>query len=166
MPSPSELRLIQAVLALLPAYLHHEGVVNAWSRGRGLFGEALYGTLGYVLGHEVAHAIDNEGMHTDKTFVRFAYQRLPNAVNDGPLGSLYNKDGKEGGWTPVSYKVFREKQKCLERSYSSIPVPGTNGTHFVDGTQTLGENMADLDGLKFASKVSPVRTRYSLLTTV
>ncbi|KAH7721825.1 Peptidase M13 [Aphelenchoides avenae] len=122
-------------VALLPAFLHHEDIVSAWSRGLVLSAEALYGTLGYVLGHEVAHAIDNTGTH-------------------------YDKDGREGDSMPAaSEKAFREKQKCLDRWYSSKPVPATNGSVFVDGSQTLDENMADLDGLKFASKALDVRRK-------
>lgn len=63
MPSSFNPKLVQGDLALSAGYLHHEDVVNAWARGLGIFAESLYATLGSVLGHEVAHAIDEMGKH-------------------------------------------------------------------------------------------------------
>lgn len=82
-----------------------------------------YARMGYVIGHETTHGFDNNG-------------RLWNA---------------EGVYQPImddeSSAEFNTRAQCIVDQYNKFqPVPG----HFVDGEQTLGENIADLGGVKNA----------------
>lgn len=79
-----------------------------------------YGAIGSVIGHEISHSFDNMGSQFD------AQGRLRN------------------WWTPADAKQFKEKSDQLARQfdqYEALP-----GLH-IDGTQTLGENIADVSGL-------------------
>jgi putative endopeptidase len=82
-----------------------------------------FGSIGFHLGHEMTHAFDNSGARYD--------------------GSGNLKDW----WSPGMWKRFEEKTRCLQVQYAAYePVPGIH----VDGKMTLGENVADLGGLKLA----------------
>lgn len=82
-----------------------------------------YARMGYVIGHEITHGFDNHG-------------RLWNA---------------QGVYQPImdeeSDNQFTQRAQCIVDQYNNYqPVPG----HFVDGEQTLGENIADFGGVKNA----------------
>jgi predicted metalloendopeptidase len=82
-----------------------------------------YARMGYVIGHETTHGFDNSG-------------RLWNAF---------------GVYQPImddnSSDAFNERAQCIVNQYNQFqPVPG----YFVNGEQTLGENIADLGGVKNA----------------
>jgi endothelin-converting enzyme/putative endopeptidase len=80
-----------------------------------------YGAMGMVMGHEVSHGFDDEGRKFSAT------------------GRL------EEWWAPEVAARFEERAACVERQYSAYEVqPGLS----VDGRLTLGENIADLGGLK------------------
>ncbi|XP_021705843.1 endothelin-converting enzyme 2 isoform X2 [Aedes aegypti] len=87
--------------------------------------EALnYGALGETLGHEITHGFDNEGRD-------------------------YDKDGnEERWWSNDTIHEYDKRAKCLEELYSSFFVPEANA--FLNGTLTLGENIADHGGLREA----------------
>lgn len=93
----------------------------------GFFSELLpyaanYGGLGAVAGHEVSHGFDDEGR-------------------------LYDADGaRRDWWSPASAAAFEERAQCVVDLYSAFETPYGP----VDGTLTLGENMADLGGLAVA----------------
>jgi len=82
-----------------------------------------YGGIGMVIGHEITHAFDDEGRQFD---------------GDGNL--------KEW-WTANSAKAFDERAACLVKQYDEYTVAG--GVH-LNGKLTLGENIADLGGLKLS----------------
>ena len=82
-----------------------------------------YGALGMVIGHELTHGFDDEGR-------KYA-----------PNGEL-----KEW-WEPEVSARFEERAQCVDDQYSSFSVAeGLN----VNGKLTLGENIADIGGLKMS----------------
>lgn len=82
-----------------------------------------YGAIGGVIGHEFTHGFDDQG-------------------------SKYDKDGNlVDWWTPEDRARFEELTSSVVNLYSSYEaLPG----EFVNGQQTLGENIADLGGLTLA----------------
>lgn len=84
---------------------------------------ANYGATGATVGHEITHGFDDEGRQFDEN------------------GNL--KDW----WTENSTQRFNEKAQCLEKQYDQYTV--ADNVH-VKGALTLGENIADLGGLKIA----------------
>jgi endothelin-converting enzyme/putative endopeptidase len=81
------------------------------------------GAIGMVVGHELTHGFDDEGRKFD---------------GRGNLADW---------WTPGVGERFEERARCLVRQYAGYAAaPGTN----LDGELTLGENIADLGGLKLA----------------
>ena len=82
-----------------------------------------YGVIGAVVGHELTHGFDDDGRKFD---------------GDGKLRSW---------WTDATDQEFVRRSKCIVDQYASYDaVPGVK----VDGVRTLGENIADLGGLKLA----------------
>jgi len=84
-----------------------------------------YARMGYIIGHETTHGFDNSG-------------RLWNA---------------QGVYQPImddaSNVAFNVQAQCIVNQFNQFqPVPG----HYVNGQQTLGENIADLGGVKNAYK--------------
>ncbi len=82
-----------------------------------------YGAIGMVIGHEITHAFDDEGRNYDG------------------LGNLNN------WWSEASAEKFEKKAQCLIDQYNGYTVSG--GVH-LDGKNMLGENIADLGGLKLS----------------
>ncbi|MEE9382529.1 MAG: M13 family metallopeptidase [Nannocystaceae bacterium] len=82
-----------------------------------------YGAIGMVMGHELTHGFDDSGRKYDGT---------------GRLTPW---------WEPEVSARFDEQASCVEKRYSTIEVqPGAR----INGKLTLGENIADLGGLKQA----------------
>jgi endothelin-converting enzyme/putative endopeptidase len=82
-----------------------------------------FGAIGSIIGHEITHGFDNYGRHFDGA------------------GRLTD------WWTPSVEAEFGTRAQCLVDQYSAYePVAGAH----VDGALTLGENIADLGGLKLA----------------
>lgn len=80
-----------------------------------------YGAVGMVMGHELTHGFDDSG-------AKFA-----------PDGKMVQ------WWAPESTERFEEKTTCVEKQYDGFEVlPGLN----LNGKLTLGENIADLGGIK------------------
>jgi endothelin-converting enzyme/putative endopeptidase len=82
-----------------------------------------YGAVGAVIGHELTHGFDDEGRQFD------------------------GKGNLEEWWTPADGKQFTERADCVVQEYNGFV--GVDDLH-VDGKLTLGENIADLGGLKLA----------------
>jgi len=82
-----------------------------------------YGAIGAVIGHEISHGFDDEGRQFDAT----------GALRDW--------------WTPADGTAFTARAARLVKQYDAYePLPGTH----VQGALTLGENIADLSGLRIA----------------
>ncbi len=84
---------------------------------------ANYGAIGSIIGHELTHGFDDEGRQFD------------------------GKGNLEDWWTPADAKQFTERADCLVKEYDGFV--GVDDLH-VNGKLTLGENIADLGGLKLA----------------
>lgn len=85
-----------------------------------------YGGIGAVIGHEMNHGYDDQGSHFDGN---------GNQVN---------------WWTPADRKAFKARTAKLVKQFDQYtPIPGKPDIH-VNGQLTLGENIADLDGLTLA----------------
>ncbi|WP_437735566.1 M13 family metallopeptidase [Sorangium sp. So ce1335] len=81
------------------------------------------GGIGMVVGHELTHGFDDEGSQFDA------------------------KGNLEDWWSKEVGAAFREKTGCVEAQYSGYEaLPGLK----VNGKLTLGENIADLGGVKLA----------------
>lgn len=79
-----------------------------------------YGGIGAVIGHEISHAFDDQGSQFDSN------------------GNLIN------WWTPEDLAEFTKRGDALVEQYSAIDMG--NGL-FVDGRNTIGENIGDLGGV-------------------
>ncbi|MCE9578017.1 MAG: M13 family metallopeptidase [Deltaproteobacteria bacterium] len=84
---------------------------------------ANFGGIGMVAGHELTHGFDDQGAQFDE---------------EGRLANW---------WSPDDLKKFQGKGQCVSKQYSTFEaLPGK----FVNGDLTLGENIADLGGVKMA----------------
>jgi predicted metalloendopeptidase len=84
---------------------------------------ANYGAIGMVIGHELTHGFDDQGRQYDAR------------------GNLRD------WWTPEDSAAFRARTEPLVRRFDALEtLPGVP----LDGRLTLGENLADLGGLKLA----------------
>ncbi|KAI7879828.1 uncharacterized protein EV154DRAFT_450821 [Mucor mucedo] len=83
-----------------------------------------YGGIGQTLAHEYSHAFDD-------------------------YGSQYDEIGAERNWWSESTKMkYAEKTQCFVDQYSKATVVDENGKKYsIDGSLTLGENIADNEGL-------------------
>ena len=81
------------------------------------------GGMGVVVGHELTHGFDDQGAQYDA---------------DGNL-----KDW----WQPETQKLFKGRTQCVIDQYSQYEVAG--GTK-LNGANTVGENIADIGGVKLA----------------
>ena len=82
-----------------------------------------YGAIGAVIGHEIGHGFDDQG-------------------------SKYDGDGnRKNWWTPQDQAAFDAKTKQLIAQYDGLVPEGLAPTEHVNGSLTVGENLADLRGL-------------------
>ena len=85
-----------------------------------------HGAIGFVVGHELTHGFDDEGRKYDAR------------------GNLTD------WWSPAVGEEFERRARCLVDQYGGFEaVEGVEGVQ-VNGELTLGENIADLGGLKLA----------------
>jgi endothelin-converting enzyme/putative endopeptidase len=99
---------------------------------------ANIGATGATIGHELTHAFDDEGRQFDEN------------------GNLHN------WWSNQVENSFKEKSQCLIDQYSNYSIVGNQDPSqpqlpdgpklHINGKLTLGENIADLGGLKLALK--------------
>jgi putative endopeptidase len=82
-----------------------------------------YGGVGGIIGHELTHGFDDEGRQFD------------------------GKGNLADWWTAADGKQFTERADCVVKEYDGFI--GVDDLH-VNGKLTLGENIADLGGLKLA----------------
>ncbi len=84
---------------------------------------ANYGAIGATIGHEMSHAFDDQGRKSDGTGMQRDW------------------------WTPADAERYvRETDKLVEQFSAYEPLPGLH----INGKLTLGENIADLAGLRIA----------------
>ena len=82
-----------------------------------------YGALGYVIGHEMTHGFDDSGSQFDAE------------------GNLKN------WWTEADKKAYQSRTDLVVKQYDAYePIKGEH----VNGKLTLGENIADIGGMKIA----------------
>jgi putative endopeptidase len=82
-----------------------------------------YGAIGMVIGHELTHGFDDQGRKFDAA------------------GNLRD------WWLPQDERTYKERAAELAKQYSGyVPLDGLT----VNGDLTLGENIADLGGLRLA----------------
>jgi putative endopeptidase len=82
-----------------------------------------FGAMGMVVGHELTHGFDDQGRQFDAQ------------------GNLTD------WWSPASGHAFVERVACVKKQYDGyVPVDDLH----LNGALTLGENVADLGGLKLA----------------
>jgi putative endopeptidase len=84
---------------------------------------ANYGSIGAVIGHEMTHGFDDEGRQFD------------------------GKGNLRDWWTASDAKNFAERTEALAKQYDNYVV--VDDVH-LNGHLTLGENIADLGGVKIA----------------
>ncbi len=81
-----------------------------------------FGAIGMVMGHELTHGFDDEGRQFD------------------------GKGNLRDWWTKGSGEAFEKRAACVDAQYSDFVVHGEK----VNGKLTMGENVADLGGLKLS----------------
>lgn len=85
-----------------------------------------YGGIGSVIGHEATHGFDDQGSQFD------------------------GKGNNVNWWTPEDRAKFESRTaKLVEQFDAYTPIPGKPDVH-VNGSLTLGENIADLGGVNTA----------------
>ena len=86
-----------------------------------------YGAIGFVIGHEMTHGFDD-------------------------TGSQYDADGNlKNWWTDADKKAYEARTDLVVKQYDAYkPLPD----QAINGKLTLGENIADLGGLKIAFAAS------------
>lgn len=80
------------------------------------------GGIGMVMGHELTHGFDDKGRQFDA------------------------KGNLREWWTPEVGKAYESKAQCVVDQYAGYTVEGQH----LNGELTLGENIADIGGLKLA----------------
>jgi putative endopeptidase len=81
------------------------------------------GAMGMIVGHELSHGFDDSGAKFD---------------GDGNMNNW---------WAEADLKKFEEKGECVVKQYAAYePLEGLN----LNGKLTLGENIADMGGVKLA----------------
>ena len=80
------------------------------------------GAMGMVVGHELTHGFDDQGAQYDAD------------------GNLVN------WWEPSTQTEFKERTQCVIDQYNAYDVVGGK----VNGANTVGENIADIGGVKLA----------------
>lgn len=98
-----------------------------------------YGSIGFVMGHEMTHGFDDQG-----------------AQFDGH-GNLKN------WWTPGDLTKFKEATQCIVDQFSNYTVDG--GMH-VQGKLVVGEATADLGGITLAYKAFHRSKDFKNATTI
>ncbi len=98
-----------------------------------------YGALASTIGHELTHGFDDEGRQYDWE------------------GNL------KPWWNDEDVKKFQERAELVAKQYAAYePLPGLH----IDGHQTLGENIADVGGLRVSYEAFKLATANKRLMPV
>jgi predicted metalloendopeptidase len=98
-----------------------------------------YGALASTIGHELTHGFDDQGRQYDW---------------EGNLKSW---------WTDEDAKKFEERAEIVAKQYDAYePLPGLH----INGHQTLGENIADIGGLRVSYEAFKLATAGKKLASV
>jgi len=81
------------------------------------------GAMGVVVGHELTHGFDDQGAQYDA------------------IGTMTN------WWQPETEKQFKQRTQCVIEQYNQYDVIGGGK---LNGANTVGENIADIGGVKLA----------------
>lgn len=85
-----------------------------------------YGGIGAVIGHEIGHGFDDQG-------------------------SKYDGAGRLADWwEPADREEFERRAAQLVAQYDAFSPAQLDGSHHVNGSLTVGENIGDLGGLTIA----------------
>ena len=91
-----------------------------------------YGSIGATIGHELTHGFDDQGRQYD------------------------SKGNLKDWWTAADAKRFQERAEFVARQYDAYEVlPRLH----INGHQTLGENIADIGGLRVAYTAFKLATK-------
>ncbi|HWV39316.1 MAG TPA: M13 family metallopeptidase [Vulgatibacter sp.] len=107
---------------LLNEMVFPAGILQAPFFGAEAEPAANAGAIGMVMGHELTHGFDDKGRQFDA------------------------KGNLREWWTPAVSDAYREKAQCVVDQYAAYEVQDLN----LDGNLTLGENIADIGGLKMS----------------
>lgn len=110
---------------LLNEIVFPAGILQPPMFQRGALRAANYGGIGMVMGHEVTHGFDDEGRRFDA------------------------QGNMKEWWSEKVGAEFDSRAACLVEQYNAY-TPIAGDTVHLDGKLTLGENIADLGGIKLA----------------
>ena len=99
------------------------GILQKPFYARGVAPAVNYGAIGMVVGHELTHGFDDEGRQFDA------------------------KGNLRDWWSPSVNAEFEKRTQCIKKQYDGYTV--LDNLH-LDGKLTMGENIADLGGMKLA----------------
>ena len=86
----------------------------------------VYGGFTSIVGHELTHGFDTKGSEYDENGVKCNW------------------------WDPKSKEEFMKRTECMVHQYNNFTFSVDGKTYKVNGTQTLGENIADNGGVNIA----------------
>lgn len=108
---------------LLNEMVFPAGILQPVFYTRGANDAVNYGAIGFVMGHELTHGFDDEGRRFD------------------------DRGNMTDWWSKQVGREFEKRAACVERQFSGyVAVDDLK----LNGKLTLGENIADLGGLKLA----------------
>ncbi|XP_030559269.1 neprilysin-2 [Drosophila novamexicana] len=103
---------------VMAGILHPPAYHQAWPNS------LKFGTIGYLVGHELTHGFDS-------------------------IGSTFDSNGTaRNWWSKKSGEVFTERAKCYVDHFNNYIIPEINRK--INGNQTKDENIADSGGLREA----------------
>ncbi|EDV93179.1 endothelin-converting enzyme 1 [Drosophila grimshawi] len=105
-------------ITVMAGILHPPAYHQAWPNS------LKFGTLGYLVGHELTHGFDS-------------------------IGSTYDSNGTmRFWWSKKSGEVFNDRAQCYVNHFNNYSIPEINRN--INGNQTKDENIADSGGLREA----------------
>ncbi|XP_034487420.1 membrane metallo-endopeptidase-like 1 [Drosophila innubila] len=103
---------------VMAGILHPPAYHQAWPNS------LKFGTIGYLVGHELTHGFDT-------------------------VGSLFDSTGaSRNWWTNKSSEVFADRANCYVNHFNNFTIPEINRN--INGNETKDENIADSGGLREA----------------